>query len=334
MVNMQSIVRSDVRGGPEKLRRMAWVTVGCLVVFALPFILENYWLYLVGVTAIYAIAGLGLVTLFGFTGQLSLAHASFFGIGAYVSAIGGVHYGLPGIVTLPIAFAICLAAGAFVGIFALRISGLRFALITLSFGELFYWASVRWSDLTGGEQGLYAESLSVMGIDFGDPINAYFLFAALGLLATALCFRLRDSSFGRAMAATRDSELAAKSSGVPVARTRYIAFIIGALFSGVAGWLFSGHVGAISPNFFDMFASLNMLVAVIIGGVKTPLGAWVGAAYLVFVPEFFGMAGASNLYPILSGALLVLIILVVPAGVVPTLGQALRQLGATRGDKQ
>ena len=310
--------------------RLAWAAAGGVLVLALPFVLESYWIYLAGMTAVYAIAHLGMVILFGFTGQLSLAHAAFFGLGAYAAAIGGVQFGWPNVLTLLVAVGTCLVASAIVGVFALRISGLRLALITLSFGELFYWACVRWPGLTGGEQGLFVEPLLIAGVDFGRPFNAYYLFVGLGLAATVLCFRLRDSSFGRAMAATRDSELAARSCGISVARTKYIAFIIGAVFSGVAGWFFAGHVGAISPGFFDLFASLYMLVAVIIGGVKTPLGAWVGAAYLVFVPELFGMANATNLYPILSGALLVLVVLIAPDGIVTATGQAVRRFRVSR----
>jgi branched-chain amino acid transport system permease protein len=118
------------------------------------------------------------------------------------------------------------------------------------------------------------------------------------------------------MLAVRDTELAAESVGVAVARTKITAFLISAVYAGIAGWLYAAITGFIAPPDFDLFASVYLFVAVVIGGAGTVVGAWLGAAYIVLVPELFTLAGQPNLYPIVGGALLAVVALVVPDGIV------------------
>ena len=282
---------------------------------AVPLLFGEYMVYTAAQVMIYAVATLGLDIVYGRAGQLSLAHASFFGLGAYVAALAAPLalplWSQPELVVL-----LAVAAGAVVAVPTLRLSGLRLSLVTLLFGELFGWGIDHSSGLTGGSEGITVNSLTLGGFDSQDPLHAYLLAGVLAAAATLLAIQLGRSQYGRRMLAVRDSELASVSVGVPVVRTKIVAFIMSAVFAAVAGWVYAYVVGFVSPTTFDLFASVNFLVAVILGGAGRVLGAWFGAAYIVLVPEAFTGLGYPNLFPILGGAVLIAVALLLPGGLV------------------
>jgi branched-chain amino acid transport system permease protein len=153
-------------------------------------------------------------------------------------------------------------------------------------------------------------------LDSSEPLHAYLIALVPAAIATAFAAHLGRTQLGRRMLAVRDTELAAESVGVAVARTKITAFLISAVYAGIAGWLYAAITGFIAPPDFDLFASVYLFVAVVIGGAGTVVGAWLGAAYIVLVPELFTLAGQPNLYPIVGGALLAVVALVVPDGIV------------------
>ena len=134
------------------------------------------------------------------------------------------------------------------------------------------------------------------------------------------------TQFGRRMLAVRDSELAATSVGVRIVRTKIQAFILAAIFAGIAGWLYAYVAGFVSPATFDLFGSVNFLVAVILGGAGRVAGSWLGAMYIVLMPEIFTAIGYTNLFPLLGGAVLILVTLLLPGGLV----EGLSRLGRMR----
>jgi branched-chain amino acid transport system permease protein len=280
---------------------------------ALPLVLGDYYLYLATQVAIYAIATLGLDIVFGRTGQLSLSHASFFGLGAYAAALMAAWEWSPWL-QVPIVVAVAIVAGAIVAVPTLRLSGLRLALVTLLFGELFIWAINHTGDLTGGSEGMAVPPLEVGGFSSVIPIHAYVLAVVAAALATLLANQLARSQLGRSMLAVRDSELAATSVGIRIVRTKIVAFILSAVFAGAAGWLYAYVAGFVSPLTFDLFGSVNFLVAVILGGAGRTFGAWLGAAYIVLMPEVFTAIGYTNLFPLLGGAVLIAVTLLLPGG--------------------
>jgi branched-chain amino acid transport system permease protein len=288
-----------------------------LVVIAavLPLVLSGYWIFVAAQVVIFAIATLGLDVLFGRTGQLSMAQATFMGLGAYVTVVATQH-GIGILPALGLVIVAALVAGAVVAIPTLRLSGLRLAVVTLLFGELFVWAINNTTSLTGGSEGITANPLIFGTFDSSTPVDGYTLTLIFGAIATLIAVQLSRTQLGRRMLAVRDSELAARSAGVNVVGTKITSFVLAAVFAGVAGWLYAAVVGFISPTTFDLFPSVYFLVAVLLGGAGTVVGAWLGAAYIVLVPQMFTIIGHPNLFPILGGAVLVVVALLLPDGLV------------------
>lgn len=312
-------VEGAVRARSASYRPVAGRLVGLLalvvVAAVLPFTLGNYHIFIASQVMIYAIATLGLDILYGRTGQLSLAHASFFGVGAYIAALSNA-FEVSALLQPLIVVGVAVVVGAVVAIPTLRLSGLRLALVTLLFGELFIWFINHTTDLTGGSQGITVMPLVVGGFDSSEPLHGYALAAIVSLLATAACVQLGRTQYGRRMLAVRDSELASASVGIPIVRTKIIAFMLSATLAGIAGWIYAYVVGFISPTTFDLFGSVNFLVAVILGGSGRVLGAWLGALYIVLIPEVFNSIGYPNLFPIIGGGVMIVVALLIPGGLV------------------
>jgi branched-chain amino acid transport system permease protein len=296
---------------------------------ALPFVLNDYYLYLATQVAIYAIATLGLDIVFGRTGQLSLSHASFFGLGAYAAALMA-NWSWPIWQQVPLIVIIAVIAGAVVAVPTLRLSGLRLSLVTLLFGELFIWAINHSGETTGGSQGMAVMPLEISSFSTVVPLHAYLLAVVVSALATLLIIQISRSQIGRRMLAVRDSELAATSIGIRIVRTKITAFIMSAVFAGIAGCLYAYISGFVSPTTFNLFGSVNFLVAVILGGAGRTIGAWLGAAYIVLVPEVFTAFGYTNLFPLLGGVVLIAITLLLPGGLTEGFSRLFRFLQLER----
>ncbi len=305
--------------GRSALRALPPIALAIL----LPYVLNDYYLYLATQVAIYAIATLGLDIVFGRTGQLSLSHASFFGLGAYAAALTAT-WQWPPALQIVLVVALAIAAGAVVAVPTLRLSGLRLALVTLLFGELFVWAINHTGDLTGGSQGMSVPPLAIGAFSSVDPVDGYALAVAAAAAATLLVIQLSRAQIGRNMLAVRDSELAAVSVGIRIVATKIVAFILSAVLAGLAGWLYAYVSGFVSPSTFDLFGSVNFLVAVILGGAGRVLGAWLGAAYIVLMPEVFTALGYTNLFPLLGGAVLIAVTLLLPGGLTEGLSRLTR----------
>jgi branched-chain amino acid transport system permease protein len=228
---------------------------------------------------------------------------------------------------------LAVIVGALVAIPTLHLSGLRLALVTLLFGELFVWLIDHAGNLTGSSQGMTVQPLTLGPFDSSEPSDDYVLAAFASLLATVICVQLGKTQYGR-MLAVRDSELASVSVGVPIVRTKITAFILSAILAGAAGWIYAFVVGFVSPTTFDLFGSVNVLVAVILGGSGRVPGAWCGALYIVLVPEVFSSIGYPNLFPIVGGAVTIVVAMTIPGGLVGSLeklSDTLRSLLGRRG---
>lgn len=323
-----SEVRS--RGGAvavrSRLRPASSVAGIAILLTGIPLLLSDYWVFLFAQVLVYGIATQGLNILYGRTGQLSLAHATFLGGGAYTTYVV-ISHGYPPLAALVVAWAVSLVAGLVVAVPTLRLSGLRLALVTLAFGELFQWVIVNTTKTTGGTQGTPVDSIVAGSIDTAEPLWAYVLALCFAVPATLLALQLGRTQLGRGMLAVRESELAAASAGVAIARTKVIAFVAAALFAGTAGWLYAFTSGFLAPTDFNLFASVYFLVAVILGGSGSVLGSWLGAAYIVLLPQLFNQLGLPNLYALVGGAVLVVVALLVPDGMAGVLASGTRRLG-------
>lgn len=308
-------------------RRTGVIVAVVVIAAALPAVTSDYWTFIAAQVVIFAVATLGLDVLFGRTGQLSMAHAAFMGIGAYVTAVAGQH-GYSVAVQFVIVIVVSVVAGVVVAVPTLRLSGLRLALVTLLFGELFVWAINNTTSVTGGSEGTSVGSLVVGQFDTSNAADAYLFVLVFGILATAVTAQLSRTQLGRRMLAVRDSELSARSAGVNVVRTKIVSFMFAAVLAGISGWLYALVVGFVSPTTFDLFPSVYFLVAVLLGGAGTVVGAWLGAGYIVLVPQVFTLIGQPNLFPVLGGAVLVVVALLLPDGLVSVgtrIGRLLRR---------
>lgn len=276
--------RADAAIFPTR-RSRNFCVAGVLLACALPLVAGGYTLSLLIQIGYLGIAALGLNLLVGFTGQISLGHGAFFGVGAFASAWLNNEAGLPVAVAVPLAGLWTTAVGLIFGIPAARLKGLYLAIATLASQFILqdFFARAEW--FSGGSSGALAEPFSLFGYAF-DSDERYFyvvLFyvVAMYLLAANL-MRTRD---GRAFVALRDHYLCAEIMGIGLTRYRILAFGISAFYAGVGGALFGHYLGYVSVEGFDIFLSIQFLGMVIIGGLGSIMGSLLGTVFMVLLPE-------------------------------------------------
>lgn len=270
---------------------------------------ESFYRIQLGTLAgIYAVAAIGLTLLFGGAGQISLGHAGLLGTSAFLTAYLTVDLGWDPWLAGVLAVGGTTLVGFLLGYCALRTSGHYLALITLAFGLLFTEFS-----RTVFPEGWYGVPVIAVGdFDFFDPGRMLLLVWAFVILALVLTTLLVRSRFGRSLAALRDDPVAAAGCGVDLARTKVTVFAISSALGGVSGWLFALYQGSVTETSFSFVLSVNLLIMVVVGGLGSPLGAIVGAVFLVLAPE---LGRAYEDYRLLAyGVILVLVLALLPGG--------------------
>ena len=286
-----------------------WVVLLLAAVVVAPFALEDFWLSVLTFTAIAAIGAIGLNLLTGFTGQVSLGHAFFLGLGAYAAAYLGGDLDLPVVVWLPAAGLLGALAGTLIGPFALRLKGLYLAIVTLGLVFLGEYLFSNLRSITGGPQGRAVPSPRVGDLNFADlgalglPLDreqSWFLFAVPILLVFAVAARnIVRTRPGRAFQAIRDREIAAAVIGVDLARYKVAAFALSSFYAAVCGALLGSYVRHVTPASFDLFVSIQFVAMVIVGGVGTVYGSIFGALFIVLLPRV--VEQLSPYLPLVSG---------------------------------
>jgi branched-chain amino acid transport system permease protein len=306
------------------MRRALWAAV-LVAAVALPFFFSSYRVSQFTLVLAYAVAALGLNLLLGYSGQISLGHGAFFALGAYVTAILVAKSGWPHVATIPVAAAICFAAGFAVGIPALRLHGLYLALVTLGLAVAMPQLIKRFEGLTGGTQGLSAAPPAVPGwLSFlADDQWLYLLNLAIALAMFVLAAGIVRGRVGRALVAVRDNPIAARTFGVDLAGYKTRAFAISAAYAGVAGSMFAIAIGFVAPESFGIALSFSFLAAIVVGGLATVAGAIFGALFIEFVPVYAADVDEA-LAAVIYGGVLIVFMYVLPTGVVGLL----RRLGA------
>lgn len=299
-----------------------WYGLLALIVLAAPFVLDEFYLGELTYVLILAVAGVGLMLLVGYTGLVSLGHAGFLGIGAYAHA-NFLELGLPMGLSLLLAGGIAGLAGLFIGLPTLRLKGVYLAIATLAFGEILHKIFGEWEAVTGAYRGLSIPSVEWGEMELTQGVPFYFI--CLGVLALAILGtkNLLRSSTGRAFIAVRDSEIAAQSMGVNLARTKTLSFTLSAFITGVAGGLFAHQIGYIGPDAFNIILSIQLLLMVVVGGLGSLHGVIFGALFVGALPQAIallrdylppGVASQPGLEPGLFGLILVMFILFEPLG--------------------
>jgi branched-chain amino acid transport system ATP-binding protein len=305
----------------QLLVRMGWIIAALAAAGAVGLAPNTYWLYLLGMTAAYTIVGTGLNLLIGLSGQVSLGHAGFYAVGAYVTAILSTRYGLSYWLTLPLCMLVPAALGALLAAPALRVKGPYLAMVTIAFGLVLQNVLIEAEPLTGGFNGISNIDKPMLGattLSLRAHVGVMVGFAALSLLAYTWMARSR---FGRLLRAVRDSEIAARSIGINPWRIKTAVFVVSAALAGLAGGLFAPMAGFISPENFDLLLSIQFLLLVILGGLETRAGPLVGALVIAALPE--ALSGLAEYRLLFFGTLLFLILAVMPKGIAGTVGRLL-----------
>jgi branched-chain amino acid transport system permease protein len=282
------------------------------------------------------IAALGLNLLTGYTGQISVGHGAFFGVGAYTTAILVADHGWPYLGTTAAAAVIAFGVGVLIGLPALRVKGLYLALVTLALAVVFPQIIKRFTDVTGGTQGKQVGRFRAPDwTGLAQDQFIFYLFLVFALVAWLLVYNLTRSRVGRAMVSVRDNEIGAEVLGVNVAFYKVVTFGLSAMLAGVAGSLSVYESGFVNSGEYSIVLSILILVAVVIGGVATIAGPAIGALLVTFLPEWT-KGYDEQLSPVIFGAVLILLMMVAPGGVMGLLRRmrawVARQLGS-RGDR-
>jgi branched-chain amino acid transport system permease protein len=296
-----------------RLQRLALAAL-VVTAIALPLLVRDMYLLGVVVSAcITAIAVYGLNVLVGYTGQLSLAHAGFFGIGGYAAGllmVSGVSFWL----ALPAAVGFTCAIGFLVGMIALRTRGSYFAIFTLALGVIITIVIERWEGLTGGSDGLIGipPPTPLGPITFGTLHAQYYL--VLGFLAFTIyiSWSIAHSLVGRSFVAIRQDEHLARAIGIDVGRTMRLSFVISAGLAGLAGVLYATYLGYIGPGMSSLAMTFRMLLFLMLGGAGSLAGPLVGT--LLVSGAMQGLQAFEEYQLIILGPLLVVIMIFFPNG--------------------
>ena len=298
-----------------------WQFVGLAVLLALaialPFLVSNYRVFQLNMVLVYAIVLLGLNILTGFNGQISLGHGAFYAIGAYVAAILMDHFAWPYWTTLPVAGVVCFAFGFLFGLPALRLRGHYLALATFALAvampQLLKYKHVeQW---TGGVQGIViVKPDAPFGLKITPDQWLYLFTLAILVVMFVVGWNLLRGRTGRAIVAIRDHPMAAEAMGVNIALYKTLTFGVSALYTGVAGALGAIVVQFVAPDSFTAGLSINFLVGIVIGGVGSISGAFYGALFIQFVPNFADQISKAAPWAI-YGVFLLAIVYLMPGGV-------------------
>ena len=289
---MRFIFKTDYEQDIKLLQHSgAWWSYGFLfaVLAAAPYFIGSYLQSQLVFVFIYAIVGVALMILVGFTGQGSIGHAAFLAIGAYTAGYLQSH-GYPFEVYFPAAGIITGVVGAIVGIPALRLHGIYLLIATISFAFIVEEILARWESVTHGNEGMRVRAVEFFGQTVARDSNSfYFLCLAILVLVIIGTLNLMRSPTGRAFIAIRDSEAAAKSMGIDLAKYKVRSFAISAAITGLAGTLYAHKMSFISPEMFTLLLSIEFIMVIIIGGAFGLHGAILGAIFIVMVDPMITM---------------------------------------------
>jgi branched-chain amino acid transport system permease protein len=300
-----------------------WYSALMLALVAAPWVLPEYWLAQMTFVLIYSVVGLGLMLLAGFTGQFSIGHAAFLGVGAYTQAVL-TNMGWPFPFALMAAGLLSALVGVIVGVPALRVKGIYLGMATLSFGFIVEEVFARWEKVTGGNAGMQVKAPDIFGWKANTGDEFYFVCLVITVICTLAVLNVLRSPTGRAFVAIRDSEISAQSMGIHLARYKSLSFALSAALAGIGGALYAHKLQFISPDQFGILQSIDLLLMVVIGGLGSVHGAFLGAIFLISMPQMIALSKdylpavvgqAPGLQAVVYGAVLIGFVLFEPLGI-------------------
>ncbi|MFT4150672.1 MAG: high-affinity branched-chain amino acid ABC transporter permease LivM [Paracoccaceae bacterium] len=305
---------------PRANRVVAWGVFAALVaLIAITPFLPNYYIRVANSLLIYVLLGIGLNIVIGYAGLLDLGFVAFYAVGAYTyamlsSAQLDLHW--PLLAILPIAACLGALMGILLGIPVLRLRGDYLAIVTLGFGEIIRIILNNMDRLTGGPKGIARlDKASILGVEFARPVEIYWLLLVVVILVGILVWRLERSLLGKAWAAIREDQDAARGVGINTTNAKLAAFATSATIGSVAGVIFAASQRFVSPESFTLQESVLIVLMIVVGGIGNILGIIVGAAILILLPEV--LREFSEWRILFMGLLMVVLIIIRPAGIIP-----------------
>lgn len=299
------------------------ITLIFLIIF-FPLITSSpYNLSIAIFAGINALLAIGLCILMGYAGQISLGQAGFYGIGAYISGILSLKFGLPTLLTLVISAFVASTAAILLAVPALRLKGHYLAVATLGFGEIIHILLNEFGP--GGPSGFGdIPRFSIFGYSFESSVSFFYLTWGVVALVVLFSINLINSRIGRALRAMHDSEIACKAMGVDIALLKIKVFILSAIYASIAGSLYAHYVTFLSPSTFTLFHSVLIVMMAVIGGINNLWGGVIGAIIITVLPELLRQFEEFDV--LVYGLILTLTLMFFRKGLVPILIEKFRRL--------
>ena len=293
--------------------RIPFAVLALIIASAGWFIDNLYYIQILTFIGLNTLLALGLNMLMGYAGQISLGHSAFYGIGAYGTAILTVHWHLSPWLALPMTITAAMLVACIVGIPTLRLSGYYLGMGTLGFGMIVNILFREWASVTGGASGFVGiPPLELGTVSFSSTRNYFYLVWGFVIVSFIICHRIINSRVGRALRAIHDGEKAAAAVGVDTSKLKLQVFVLSAIFSALAGFLYAHMVLFISPESFNFIASIRIVTMVVIGGMASVWGSLLGASVLTLLPEW--LHAFSEFEMVIYGLILMLIMIFLPRG--------------------
>ena len=326
-----STYEEDQRIFPIRQDRIAVAAILAVAFVAVPLAGNDYWFSAILIPfLILSLAALGLNILTGYAGQLSLGSAAFMAVGAFAAFNLMLRVpGLPLLAAFFLAGLITASVGLFFGLPSLRIKGFYLAVTTLAAQFFIEWALTKFSWFSNNNPSgvISAQKMVIFGYRFATPVSRYLLTLSIVTVLALAAKNLVRSRIGRAWMAVRDMDVAAEVIGIPMLRTKLLAFAVSSFYCGIAGalWAFA-YLGSVEPQAFDLTRSFQILFMIIIGGMGSVLGAFLGAGFITLLPILLNVGAhslfsgrvsqslLSNLELMLFGALIILFLALEPYG--------------------
>jgi len=313
--------------------KTGWMLLLALAI-AFPLVTPNsYYLTVMTLAFIYAIATLGLNLITGYTGQLNLAHGGFMAIGAYTLGILTVDHQVPFWLAFVLAGVICMVLGYVVGVVSLRLKGHYFSIFTMCIGYIIYLVIEKWESLTHGTVGLIGIPVpAAIGPLAFDSVQAqYYLVLCFLAVGTFLMHRIVTSLLGRSFMAVRNSDALAEALGINLMRTKVLSFVLSVGYAGFAGALYAGQVRFLGPDIARTDLTFDMVMSMLVGGIGTIFGPLLGAVLVPWITQ--SLQFMQDYRMLVFGPVLILLIIFVPDGIVGSFlkKQARKAAAARRG---
>ncbi|MCS7203019.1 MAG: branched-chain amino acid ABC transporter permease [Thermodesulfovibrio sp.] len=299
------------------------IFVFSLLILIFPLIYKDTYLLTIGIfIGINALVAIGLTILMGYAGQISIGQAGFYGIGAYVSAILSLYFGLPVLLSMLLAIVVACIVSIFIAIPALRLKGHYLAVATLGFGEIVYLILNEWGP--GGPSGFGdIPRISLFGYTFTTSYEYFYFVWSIVIIVMIFSFNLINSMTGKALKAIHGSETASATVGINIVKLKIKVFILSAFYASMAGAIYAHYVTFLSPSSFSLFYSVMVLMMVVVGGISNLWGGVVGAFIITILPEL--LRGFKELDVLVYGIILTIALLFVRKGFVPLILEGYRR---------